>query len=382
MDKTLFLLISVFYAQSIFAQIENSIYELNHLNDLITEPVQEIIDKNINGIQTVFLGEAVHYSGSDFLAKIEFVKYLVTKHNYKDIVFEGDFFALLFDHDKKNLYKMWSSSQQCEELFKFLDNQGVKIWGFDNRLAAPYTSENLTNKLKALLRQDGVELNRNFEGLVNTIIENEYKSRKKISKAQLEFIDEYIKILIKNPLIESNPAWTQIIKSLKSAISLYTVKDNHSDKKRIAIRDKQMAKNLDFLVKQNPNKKFIVWLANAHMSKSNSKIINGLTMGYQFRELNPKTSYHIAIGSIQLPPRNEKEIRKASKDSESILSILPRLDKNYFVNTREITERNSDLNSRIFNDSYIFNLASNKTKLLSHFDALVFIAYGEEVKYY
>jgi len=104
-------------------------------------------------------------------------------------------------------------------------------------------------------------------------------------------------------------------------------------------------------------------------------------MGYHFRQLNPASSYHIAIGSIRLIPRSEKDIIKAAQNDKSILSILPNLDKNYFIDAKQIIEKNAELNNRIFNDSYIFNLASNKTKLLSHFDALVLIAYGEEVKY-
>jgi erythromycin esterase len=93
------------------------------MNNLLTEKVKKIIDKNINGKQTVFLGESVHYSGSDFLAKTEFIKYLVIKHNYKDIVFESDFFALLFEHDKRNLYTYWNKSNQCKALFKFLEKK-------------------------------------------------------------------------------------------------------------------------------------------------------------------------------------------------------------------------------------------------------------------
>lgn len=73
----------------------------------MTEDVKKIIDQNIEGKQTVFLGEAVHFSGSDFLAKTEFVKYLVTEHGYKDIAFEANFISLLFNHNKRNLPKSW-----------------------------------------------------------------------------------------------------------------------------------------------------------------------------------------------------------------------------------------------------------------------------------
>jgi len=381
MKNILYFLIALLCSPVCLAQISQDIYELDAMDKLITSQVKSVIDTNITGNQTVFLGEAVHYSGSDFLAKTQFVKYLVTQHGYTDIAFESDFFALLFDHNKRNLYAFWSQSQQCKELFDFLEKHNVNIWGFDNQLAFPFTSQNFTKKLKNLLQEDGIVLNSDFEKLVNIIIKNRYETRKKVSKEQLEFLEEYINDLKKNAVITSHSTWIQILNCLESAIRLYTVKDNNSDKKRSAIRDEQMAKNLDFLIKQHPDKKFIVWLANAHMSKTNEQMNHGLTMGYQFRQLNPESSYHIAMSSIRLPPRTEKDILKAAKNDKSILAMLPSLDKNYFVDTKSIVAKDAELKHKIFHDSYIFNLASNKTKLLSHFDALVFIAYGEEVKY-
>ena len=142
-----------------------------------------------------------------------------------------------------------------------------------------------------------------------------------------------------------------------------------------------MATNLDFLVKSNPNKKFIVWLANGHMSKSNHKLMKGQTMGYQFRQLNPNSSYHIAVGSIRLPERSEKDLIKLRKKSNSILALLPSFEGNYFVDSKRITSQNIDFANKFFDDMYIFNLPNNKTDLLNHFDALIFIAYGKEVGY-
>ncbi|MDX8552628.1 erythromycin esterase family protein [Tenacibaculum sp. 1B UA] len=381
MRKILLILILFFVNQIIFSQVENEIYELNSINNLLTNEVKIIINHNISKKQTVFLGEAVHYSGSDFLAKTEFVKLLVTEHGYKDIAFESDFFALLFDHNKRNLYSMWSKSNQCKELFDFLEKNKVTIWGFDNKLHSTYSYQNLTKKLLEILKEEGIELNTEFIRLIKLIIKNQYNSRKKLSQKQVEYLKNYISKLQVNELIKTNKLWNQILKSVESAIEIYTVKDNSSDKNRVQIRDKQMAENLDFLVKTNPNKKFIVWLANGHMSKSNSKLMNKQTMGFKFRELNPNNSYHIAFGSIKLPERKKKDIIKARKKSNNILSLLPSLKNNYFLHLRKVISKNIKLKNKVFNDMYIFNLPSNKTKLLNHFDALVFIAKGKEVTY-
>jgi len=351
------------------------------MNNLLTEKVKKIIDKNINGKQTVFLGESVHYSGLDFLAKTEFIKYLVIKHNYKDIVFESDFFALLFEHDKRNLYTYWNKSNQCKALFKFLEKKNVKIWGFDNKINTIYSYQNFTKKLSEILKKGEVELNKEFTRLIKLIIKNQYNSRKKLSQKEVDYLKKYILELQENEVIKADKVWSQILKSIESAIKLYTVKDNKSDKNRIPIRDKQMAENLDFLIKINPSKKFIVWLANGHMSKSNSELMIGQTMGYQFRKLNPNSSYHIAFGSIRMPERKENDLIKAKKKTNNILSLLPSLENNYFLDSKKIISENINLKNKIFNDMFIFNLPNNKIELLNHFDALVFIAKEEEVTY-
>ncbi|PZW42593.1 erythromycin esterase [Mesonia algae] len=381
MRKSVLLSIFFFLNQITSSQIKKNVYELNSINELLTVEVKKMIDLNINKKQTVFLGEAVHYSGSDFLAKIEFVKYLVIEHDYKDIAFESDFFALLFEHEKRNLYKMWSESNQCKELFVFLKENNVTIWGFDNKLYSRFSYQNFTEKLSSILRESNFELNEEFIKLTKLIISNQYDSRKKLSQKEVEFLKKYTLELQNNEIIKSNKLWHQILKSFESTIELYTVKDNLSNKNLITIRDKQMAKNLDFLIKTNPNKKFIVWLANGHMSKSNSKLMKGQTMGYQFREQNPNSSYHIAFGSIRLPERKEKEIIKAGRKSNNVLSLLPSLEKNYFLDAKKIISENVELTNKVFNDMYIFNLPNNKTKLLNNFDALVFIAKGEVVTY-
>lgn len=373
------ILILFFFSQVLYSQIENNIYELNSLdNNFLTEDVKKIIDQNIEGKQTILLGEAVHFSGSDFLAKTEFVKYLVTEHGYKDIAFEADFFSLLFDHNKRHLPKMWSSSIQCKELMTFLEEKNVTIWGFDNRIVTYYSYKNFTNKLSEFLKTNNIEIEEKFITLSNLLIKNQYESRKLFSKKDKEYLNKYISELLKKEKIQSYKLWEQILVNYQSNVEFYTIKDNKTDSKRIPIRDKQMAKNLDFIVKQNPDKKFVVWLANAHMSKCNHESMKGMTMGYQFTELNPNTSYHIAFGSINRYNRSvkEKTIIKASKNNNNILYYLPSIHKNYFLDSKGLT---TDFKNKDYKDSEIFNLYNlyrKKTDLLNHFDALVFI--GEE----
>ncbi|MCO7184273.1 erythromycin esterase family protein [Tenacibaculum sp. XPcli2-G] len=381
MKKYFLLLITCLFNHILFSQIEGSIYKLDSLNNLLTDNIKKNIDKNIIDKKIVFLGEATHYNGSDFLAKTEFVKYLVNQHNYKNIAFESDFFALLFDHDKRNLYSMWSKSKQCKELFTFLKEKKVTIWGFDNKIYSLFSYKNFTKKLSELLKVYNIYLDEEFISISKAIIRYGYKSNDKLSKKEISYLKNQIYKILSNKEVQTNKLLIQILESFKSSIELYTVEDTNDDKLRVPIRDEQMAKNLDFLIKSHPNKKFIIWLANAHMSKCNYELMNGQTMGYQFEKLNPKKSYRIAFGSIRMPERKEKKILKAQRKNNNILSLLPSSKGNFFIDVKKLITKNPKLKDKEYDDMYIFNLYDNKIDLLNHFDALVFIGKGIEVSY-
>ena len=74
-----------------------------------------------------------------------------------------------------------------------------------------------------------------------------------------------------------------------------------------------MAKNLDDIVNNFSDKTFIVWLANAPMSKFEYDFMKGKTMGSQFVEMNPNISYHIAFSSIHMPYRRREKLKRQEK---------------------------------------------------------------------
>ena len=380
MKNYLHILLVLVYTHFAFGQIEKNIHSLNALDDLLTEEVKSIIDQNIAETPTVFLGEAVHFSGSDFLAKAEVVKYLVEKHGYKNIAFESDFFGLFFQHDKHNLYKMWGYSKQCADLMVFLKSNNVTLWGFDNKLHSAFSQRYFVEKLRLMLK--GYNVEERFFTLTETIVKNEYNSRGLLSKDDIQYLKNTVSELLDKPTISGDNLSNQILENYYSAIELYTIKDGNDDKERIRIRDRQMAKNLDFLVRQNPNEKFIVWLANGHMSKCDYDKMNGQTMGAQFIALNPNSSYHIAFGSIKMPPeKKDTEINRAARNANNILHYITSVKENYFMDAKKIRVDSPEFAKRIYNDAWIFNMYSNKTDILNHYDALIFIAGGIEVTY-
>ena len=359
------------------AQVEQNIYELNSMENLLTKDVKGILDINLTDKKVVFLGEAEHHIGSDFLAKTEFVKYLVKEHNYKDIAFESDFFGLYFEHNKRNIYPHWSLSVQCKELFEFLEENDVTLWGFDNQFLFRYTYENFTLKFTKFLDESLIDYNVNFIASVDKVIENGAGLKKEMKDKEVEYLISELDLLLNNDKVKNNLLWHQIIESFKSVTLRYTT---HSKKsKGIPIRDRQMAKNLDFLVKTMPDKKFIVWLANAHMSKLDYEFMNGKTMGYQFIKLNPEISYHIAVSSIYMPYRKDRWIEECSNDNENLLHFLPSTKKNYFIDSNQIISESPEYAEKKYEG--MFNLEEKTTNWFKHFDALVFISKGEKVKY-
>tara|TARA_R110002012_G_scaffold194344_1_gene362158 strand:+ start:3289 stop:4428 length:1140 start_codon:yes stop_codon:yes gene_type:complete len=377
MKKTTVILLMVFGLNSILAQIDENIHELNSMENLLTDDVKNILKVNLADKKVVFLGESEHHIGSDFLAKTEFVKYLVLEKGYKDIAFEADFFGLYFDHDKTNLYSFWSRSVQCKELFKFLKEHNVTIWGFDNQMGSGYTWNNFTNKLTEFLKNNSISYDEKFKETTENYIKNRKKADKIVGKSNLEYLINEVDNLIKNDTVIKDKLWSQFLQSYKSDIIINST--HKSNKKGIPVRDSQMAKNLDFLVNSMPERKFIVWLANAHMTKCEYDFMKGETMGGQFVNINPNISYHIAISSIHMPYRKENWIEKSSKDAGNLLHLLPTTEKNYFIDTKRLISQNPEYSEKEFEG--MFNLEENKTNWFKHFDALVFISKGEKVKY-
>ncbi len=375
-QKIKIILLFFFISNLSVAQISGNLYELNAVDNLLTDEVKKIVSNNITEKRIVFLGESGHHIGSDFLAKNEFIKYLVQEKGYKDIAFESDFFGLYFDHEKYNVFPHWSQSIQCQELFKFLEENNVTIWGFDNQTHSYYTYNNFIEKMKDFMNENSLEMKGEFIVLADRVIKNGSSAKKKFKTDEAKFLIEELDKYLLDEKVKSNKLWHQILESFKTTVQIYT--GNSGKNKRIPIRDEQMAKNLDFLVNNFSEKKFIVWLANSHMAKFEYDFMKGKTMGSQFVEMNPDISYHIAFSSIHMPYRKEREIEKASGDDENLLHFLPTTTGNYFINSEKLIMDHPHFEEEKFEG--MFNLDKSKTNWFKHFDALVFIGKGERAQ--
>ncbi len=354
------------------AQPTEGIYKLRSIDSLLSKEVEFILDKRIADKRVIFLGEAEHHIGSDFLSKTQFIKYLVTKHGFRDIAFEGDFFALYHEHDQKNLFPIWSKSTQCQDLFNFLKEHNVTIWGFDNQFSSVFSFRNFSPLLFEFLTSNGIPYETTFKTHVNNVMKSGPKMNRELNEKEIATLLDNLDSLLLNSTVLENHFWKQALESFQSLVRQY----NSNRKLGIEIRDRQMASNLNFLTVKMKDRKFLVWAANAHISKLNLPEMKNQTMGYQYLMANPNITYHIAFSSIKMPYRKVKFIEQQKNDPDNLLSLLPSLSDNYFIDAKTIKDGNISFKEKRFEG--MFGLGLNKTNYFDHFDALIFIANGEK----
>lgn len=378
MKKLLFLLL-ILYPGILSAQIEDHVYELSDSSANISETVKTIISRNIHNKQFVFLGESFHRSGADLRKKTDFVKYLVQEEGFEDIIFESDFYALYNEHQQSHLYAIWSQAEQCQDLFKFLDEHRVSIWGIDNKFHSSYSKKSFPGDLEKFLESEGIDFSSRYISIVRQILESEFKTNDLIAPEDLDYFDDETEKILTHPGIHENSFWLQAIKNLKSSSFVYRSKDVKSS---IAERDRQMAENLLFFANEYPDKKFIVWAANAHIARTDSEYMGEKTMGVEFLKGEPDNSYHIAFASVKMPYRKTKRIERKRKSRKNLLHYLPDIDQDYFMDAKEIRSKYPELaGSPYYAKLWSARKKHLKTEWLRHFDAIVFIEDGELAEY-
>ena len=97
-------------------------------------------------------------------------------------------------------------------------------------------------------------------------------------------------------------------------------------------------------------------------------------------EKNPNLSYHIAFSSINMPFRKSKLIKKYSNDEENLLHFLPSTEKNYFIDARQIINESTQYQQNEYEGMFVVNEKKIITNWFNHYDVLVFISKGEDVK--
>ncbi|PRZ23455.1 erythromycin esterase family protein [Flavobacterium granuli] len=354
---------------------QKSIVMLNPIDTLLNRDAKNELSLQIGEKDMVFLGESEHHIGSDFLAKTEFVKFLVLEHGYKNIAFEGDFFALYNTNDKNFLFPFWSKSKQCKALFNFLKDQKVTIWGFDNQFSMGYSFHNFSPQLFSFLNENNITYEKKFKDFVDIVCKRGPELEKELSKNDIKYLVENINLILQADIVKQNKLWYQFLQSFQSNI----LQDTTSKLKAYEIRDNQMASNLQFVAEKLEKQKIIVWAANAHISKMKEEFMDGKIMGAEFLGQTNRKTFHVAFAPIKMPYRKMSFIETQVKQKNNLLNLLPDITGNSIIFSSLISKEYPELKNTKFVG--MFGMGNTEFNYFKHFDALVFIGNGEKVSY-
>ncbi len=354
----------------------------------------EILGQLVGDKKIVALGEVTHGSSEIFKMKHRIIKYLNKQHNFDIFSME----AAMPEADRLNEYILdgkgnptelirgmhfWIlCNQEVLDLVEWmrLENQNghpIKFCGFDMQYY-----EGAIENLKNGFKYDS-KITQTIDELNDTL--NLYKLRSNmpiigfVSEQQENTVNQFLKkieqeVNLKN-FGKSEKEW--LLRNLR--IIEQSIKDYPWE------REKYMAENFEWITKQNPNSKFIIWAHNSHVMRTNhheTLLPMGGYLSNDFKEDYLNIGFAFYKGSYTALSHNKIEIQTAEEaENGSYEYIFYQLQEPLFlIDLREIRDNNS-LQTQLFKNALKFRtVGAVKTRefeekdILKDYDLLIFIA--------
>ncbi|WP_291727358.1 erythromycin esterase family protein [Bernardetia sp.] len=255
--------------------------------------LHQVISDNLSEqVEILALGDPNHYEGTINTHRIGLIKELVKNKKFRVIAFESNTFEMYHSYKKfkqsKNptdLFNGMYANFKCQELvelFDFVEEQNKKgdsiiIAGFDTNYSGSKTMEYLLLSLEKYLKNKNIlsieEKKEYFNNLEKSSIVNLRVLFMNGDKVISELIPPTKKIIA---ALEAAQNKTQDERFLRQQLrNILQLRENRNDEEAMSFwnrRDYYMIDNIEFLKKEYPNQKIILWGASGHFLKDAKKV--------------------------------------------------------------------------------------------------------------
>lgn len=282
MKNITILLITIFIFEFSFSQTIITISKENYKNASFEN--LDFLKDDLANVKFVGLGEALHYMGGTYTAKIKMVKFLHEKCGFDVLAFESPMYNLDIlnrqinegiansDSIARNISGVWSTTEMTELFTYIISTQKtqnpLELVGFDESFFTVNKNYDLPKDFSEFIKNLEEKSKRNFKLdsiFYNAITETVNKAYKFSKRKPSDTLLMYNKFRDINSALKSVSYkednylnfWKHIVDNLQSVYRKNYGSGN---------RDKQMAINTEFLgEKLFPDKKIILWAATSHL---------------------------------------------------------------------------------------------------------------------